>query len=102
MTASQIQLAEKATSHLNLYYGKFVYGGGLNIQRAKSGYSISNLVLNSKEVETLEKFFATKGIEGIYKYTKSSIWVRCQNSLDTNTMVELAKFLRTNKINFGK
>jgi hypothetical protein len=95
------KISDKSDRNFGLYYSKYGFGG-LNIKRANSGYSISNLILNEKDIETLESFLLSKGIVSEYSITKAGTWARCQTSIDKKDMVELAKYLRANKISFGK
>ena len=89
-------ISSKENYSFSLYYSKFVYRGGLNIKRAKSNFSISNLVLNKKDVEVLESFLSKKGLTAEYSITKAGTWARCQTLLSSKEMVELAKFLKSN------
>ena len=99
MEAKDLKITHIAKYHFGLYYSKF--GNGINIKRAKKGYSISNFCLNSTDIITLEKFFNDNGIKGDYKETKSKSWARCQNVLGNKINVKLARYLRDNKIKFG-
>jgi len=95
------QISDKSDRNFGLYYSRYGFGG-LNIKRANSGFSISNLILNKKDIEVLEDFFKEKGTVSEYSITKAGTWARCQTLIDKKDMVELAKYLRANKISFGK
>lgn len=103
MVHAEINLNDTGYYHFDLYYSKNRIGvSGLNIELAKSGFSISNLCLSKKDVDVLDAWLAANNIVGEYKYTKNKIWVRCQNLLSVDIMVKLTRHLRSINAKFGK
>lgn len=105
-TYSAKQAIETITAQNNysfgLFYTRKLASHGLNINRAKLGFSISNLTLNKKDIEILEQFLKQKNITAEYVITKSGTWARCQTALSIKDTIDLARYLRDNKIRFGK